>query len=430
MSESASFVGRSRQALSGFYRESLIKNASLLLVSSAVMSGMGFIFWVIAARIFSKDDVGVASVLLTAASFITTVGLLGLDSGLMRFLASSPEPKKQLESTVALVGLATLAAGVVYILLTPALSAKLAFLRHDYLDAAVLLAFLLALVTNALLQATFIAKRRAEFVLVGNSIFSVLKVAVLPALTVFGAMGILSAGWLALLVSIVVCVWILRARFSLSILPRFHRGALGHVRSYATTLFATGVENSVVQAVIPLVVLNRLGAARAADYYIVLSVASVLSMIPAATFQSLLAEGGHSVSTLDVNIHRSAKHVFALLLPAALALIVLGHYVLLLFGRSYADEGTVMLRLLALSAPFSALNYLADGVVNVRQQNRLFFAMNSFNSGAILVLCLLLVSHGLTGLGLAWLLGQVVTVAVYAVILRRDLPRFLRPPAS
>ena len=223
MSEPTSFVERSRHALSGFYRESLIKNASLLLVSSAVMSGLGFIFWVIAARIFSKDDVGVASVLLAAASFITTVGLLGLDSGLMRFLNSSPQPKQQLESTVALVSVATLTAGIGYILLTPVLSAKLAFLRHNYLDAAVLLVFLLALVTNALIQATFIAKRRAVFVLVGNSIFSVLKVAVLPALTVFGAMGIISAGWIAILVSIAVCAWILHSQFSMSMVPRFHQ---------------------------------------------------------------------------------------------------------------------------------------------------------------------------------------------------------------
>lgn len=418
---------KSKRALFGFYQESLIKNASLLLISNVILAGFGFVFWVIATRLFTKADVGIASVIFGATSLITTVGLLGLDSGLMRFLGSSVNPKRQLESTFALVCTSTTIAGITYIALAPMLSPKLDFMRDDWVDSVLLVAFVLAIVINALLQATFISKRRAVFVLAGNSLFSALKILMLPLLAVFGAVGIISASWIALSASMMLCVVILRNKFGIWLRPVYHPGSLGHVRKYATTLFATGIENSLIQAALPLVVLNHLGAAKAADYYIVVSVALLLSMVPATAFQALLAEGAHSIDTLNINVHRSAKHVFGLLLPAVVVVLLAGRYVLLLFGQSYSQQGTVMLQLVAMAAPFSALNYLADAVVNVRQRNRLFLIMNTLNSGMILLLSYLLVDHGLTGLGVAWLVAQALTVGIYAVIMRRDIPNFVRP---
>jgi O-antigen/teichoic acid export membrane protein len=399
----------------------------MLLISNVILAGLGFVFWVIAARLFTKQDIGIASVIIGATSLITSVGLLGLDSGLMRFLGSSANPRLQLESTCALVCVSTTVVGIAYIALAPALSPRLDFIRSDLVDSILLIAFLLINVINTLLQATFISKRRAALVLVGNSVFSVFKVALLPFLTVFGVMGIISASWMALLVSITLCIVLLRRKFGLWLRPVYHPGSLGNVRKFATTLFATGIENNLIQAAIPLVVLNRLGAAKAADYYIVLGVASILGMVPVTTFQALLAEGGSSIDALAINVHRSSKHVFILLLPAVVVMLAVGRYILLLFGQSYSDQGTSMLQLFALAVPFSAINYLADGVANIRQRNRLFLMMNSLNSGMVLLFSYLLVGEGLTGLGIAWLVAQILTVVVYATILRHDIPDFIRP---
>lgn len=423
-------VGRVRHALAGFYGTSLIRNASFLMVSNVILSGFGFLFWIVAARLYPKVDIGVASVVLTSTAFATTVGLLGLDSGILRFLSQSKHPERQLQSTVALASAATLTVGLAYLFLAPHFSGHLAFLRHQPLDGLFILAYLLVLIANTLAQNTFIAERRSVFLIVSSSIFSVGKVVALFALTTFGALGIVGAGAGAGALSVLVSFVLLRRTFHLTLLPRWHRGALGHVRAYASTLFLTGIENSAVTAVVPLIVLSHLGAAKAADYYIALSIAQVLGTIPATTFQSLLAEGSHSLESLHLNVHRSAKHVFILLLPAVAITLVAARFVLLLFGGSYAHDAQTLLELLALAAPFSALNYLADAVTHVRQWNRTFFVMNSFNSGLILLLAFLFVGHGLVGLGFAWLLGQVLTVAVYAVLLRRDIARFIRPRAA
>jgi O-antigen/teichoic acid export membrane protein len=413
--------------LRAFYSSSLIKNANFLLVSNAVLSGFGFLFWIVAARLFPKVDIGVATVLLSSTVLVTTVGMLGLDSSVLRFLAVAPHPQRQLQATTLVTVLTTLLGGGVYILVAPHVSHTLSFLSRRPLDDVLLLGFLVVTIASSLAQVTFTAERRAGYVTLTNTLYSVGKVALLVVFVGRGAWGIVGAGGLALLAALIVAVVVLRRRFQLTMLPIWHRGALTHVRAYASTLLLTGIENASVTAIVPLIVLAHLGAARAADYYVAMNIALVLGQIPATVFQSLLAEGAHALDSLARHVHDAARHLFSLLVPAVVVAVLGAHLVLSLFGASYARDAGPLLELLALAAPFSALNYLADAVTHVRQWNRLFFVMNSLNVGLILGLSLLLIHRGLTGLGEAWLLAQVITAALYAIILRRDLPSFLRP---
>ena len=110
--------------LVAFYRESVVKNASYLLRQQlrVLLSGLGFVFWVVAARLFSKSDIGVATVVLTAASFIVSLGLLGLDAGIVRFLSTAEDPQAQLSSQpLTVVGGTTLLAGAIFVVLTATL---------------------------------------------------------------------------------------------------------------------------------------------------------------------------------------------------------------------------------------------------------------------------------------------------------------------
>jgi O-antigen/teichoic acid export membrane protein len=195
---------------------------------------------------------------------------------------------------------------------------------------------------------------------------------------------------------------------------------------YASSLFAGGILSSLVAAAIPVIVLNRLGADQAADYYIVVSLTALLSVIASSTGLSLVAEGAHSQETLHEDVRKATLHIFSVLCPSILVYLVGGHYILSIFGRSYAQQGTALLRILALAAPFVALNYLADAIVNVRRQNGLFLIMCAFNSVLIICLSVLFVKRGLTGLGIAWLAAQALTVVVYGLVFRKELPAFVR----
>jgi len=421
-------VASLRHRLLTLYRGDVVKNAGVLMLSNIVLSGFGFVFWFVAAHLEKKSDLGIASVIITAVSLLSTTGLLGLDSGVLRFLAEDASAQRQIQTVLVWTTLASAALGVLYVTFASHLSSHLTFLSHHWLTSCLLLlTYLEAFVFSTIAQNVFISRRRSWAVLVGNSVFSVLKVALIPVLVALGAMGLVASTAVALVVSVLVLVTMMRRQFSLSMVPRFHRGSLTNVRRYATTLFFTGVENNIVQALLPLIVLNRLGSEPAGAYYIALNISMVLGFVASSTFQSLIASVSHSTEMVSQRIHDALVHVTLLLVPLVAVFVIFAPLLLGLFGHVYADQSTTLLRLLALAAPFSALNYLFDAVAHIRTRNGLFFVMNTLNCLSVVVAAALFITRGLTGLGLAWLVGQLVTALCYLVVYRRELGQWLRP---
>jgi len=81
-----------------FSKDPLYKNSIFLMASSVTAAGSGFFFWMIAARFYSAEDVGLASAIISAMGFLSMLSLLGFDISLMRFLPER-EDKKELINT-------------------------------------------------------------------------------------------------------------------------------------------------------------------------------------------------------------------------------------------------------------------------------------------------------------------------------------------
>lgn len=60
-------------------KDPLYKNSIFLMLSSVTGAGTGFVFWVIAARFYSAEDVGLASAIVSAMRMIGMLSVLGLD---------------------------------------------------------------------------------------------------------------------------------------------------------------------------------------------------------------------------------------------------------------------------------------------------------------------------------------------------------------
>jgi O-antigen/teichoic acid export membrane protein len=114
------------------------------------------------------------------------------------------------------------------------------------------------------------------------------------------------------------------------------------------------------------------------------------------------------------------KHTAILVVPAVVAVFVSAPWILSIFGRDYADDGTKVLRLLALSAIPDIVTAIYVGVA--RAQRRVVAATVVLGSIFVLVtgLCIpLLQVAGVNGAGWAWLIAQmVVATAVYRFGLR------------
>jgi O-antigen/teichoic acid export membrane protein len=68
-------------------QDKVLRNSFFLMVSTLLMAGLGFVFWVVVARLYSPAEVGLATSLIAASTLIAYVSQLGLNNTLVRFRA-------------------------------------------------------------------------------------------------------------------------------------------------------------------------------------------------------------------------------------------------------------------------------------------------------------------------------------------------------
>jgi len=90
-----------KKTISKFYNylpnDSLYKNSIYLILSTGVMAVFAFFFWMINTRLYSTEQVGIGTILLSIMTLISSFSNLGLGTGLIRYLPTS-ERKKMLLS--------------------------------------------------------------------------------------------------------------------------------------------------------------------------------------------------------------------------------------------------------------------------------------------------------------------------------------------
>jgi O-antigen/teichoic acid export membrane protein len=160
--------------------------------------------------------------------------------------------------------------------------------------------------------------------------------------------------------------------------------------------------------VVPIIVINKLGAKNSAFFYVALSIASLLYVIPLAINRSLFAEGSNDESTLRDHVIKTVKLTSGLLLLGNLSLIILGRPILYIFGKSYAEASFKLLVLLALSSFFIAIIGVIGTVLNIKHKIIQMAVMNIICFLLVVVMCVISVGGGLLAVGKGWLLGQIL----------------------
>ena len=74
-------------------RNPLYRNSIFLMLSSTVGAGTGFIFWIIAARLYSTEDVGLSSAIVSVMRLLMLLSFVGLNIGFIRYLPEKENKK-------------------------------------------------------------------------------------------------------------------------------------------------------------------------------------------------------------------------------------------------------------------------------------------------------------------------------------------------
>ena len=68
------------------WKDPLYRNSFFLIISFVLNAAFGFIFWIIAARFYSNDDIGIASALISSIGLLVLLSGFGLVDSIIRYL--------------------------------------------------------------------------------------------------------------------------------------------------------------------------------------------------------------------------------------------------------------------------------------------------------------------------------------------------------
>jgi O-antigen/teichoic acid export membrane protein len=389
----------------------IMVSSSYLMLTTVVTSGLGYGYWVVAARLFDAYVVGYLAAVVSAMMLVTTVGNMGLGLGVAYLL---PEAGRRWSS---LVNGVLLTVAVVAALLSAVLIFGAALLQMELGRIAASVPYLAAFVaTSALWTLAFVLdqvltiEQVAGLVLVRNTISSLLRLAALPLITWLGLgdaqddLALIAAwGLSALLSSAVVAIRFARhnpgvRRLSWAVSPR---GVREVIPLSATNHLLTAVIVA-PSLVLPIAVTQLLSVEENAYFYTTWMVATILFTVPYASSTALFAHTAADETLGRASINRVIALTMAVVVPLALAVILTRDVVLSFFGPAYVAHGSGLLVGLACASIPLSLFQLYIGIQRVRKSfaNALVVA----TIGSVLSIAATLMvgaTYGLTGMGVA-----------------------------
>jgi O-antigen/teichoic acid export membrane protein len=397
--------------------DSLYKNSIYLMVSSAVMAGFGFFFWLICARLFAAEDIGLATTIISVMGLIASISVLGLNTGLVRYLPNSKDKNNKINTCFTIVALTSIIVSSIFLLGLGKFSPRLVFIKENILMSFAFIFFMVVYSMSSIIESVFVAFRKAKFVLVKNTIFSVVKLGlpfVFFSLGIMGAFGIFSAYMSASFIGFGVVLLILIYKFNYK--PRFvfYDSVITKIGKFSFVLYLAGFVGGLSSTLMPLIITNTLNPETTAYYFMAMQIVSLLFVVSSATNNSLFAEGSANVKSLRKNVFKSIWIIAILLIPAILLTFLFGHFILGAFGEEYSTQGLNFLKIMTLSAILVSVNSVFGSVFKVKKRIGGIMVTSIISAVSILGLSFLFMkTYGLIGISYAYIIGQAIVTLTY-----------------
>jgi O-antigen/teichoic acid export membrane protein len=392
------------------------RSSFFLLASTVTTAGLSFLFWVVVARFYTPEQVGLATSLISATSLIAYLGLFGLNSTLIRFPAPGPARNGQVTQSVLLVTVVSCLAGAVYLFGLPLYGQKLLFVRDQPILAAAFVLFCACCGVNLLTDSVFIGGRMPQYnVLVDGLLQGLAKLATPFALVGFGAAGILGSTGVGYAVAVLASLVLMRRRLGFRFDFRTRGTRLREQLGFSVASYASSLLNLAPLMVTPLIVLQALGAAAAGYYYVAFQIASLLNAVSTSVGEALFAEVSYDESRFAELLRRSARIIAAVQLPAVAVVALGGGLLLRMFGGAYATRAHALLAVLACGALAVALNTWASFALKLARKMKHLILSNVVFAVVTIGLAAVWAPHGLMWLGWAWGAGNLAS-GLYAAV--------------
>ncbi len=402
-------------------------NSIALILGRMASSGLGFLTWIVTARLYAADQVGIASGIVAAMMLCVQLALIGVGSALInKYPEFTRQPARLVNTALNILVISTLTGAGLFLLLASTFFQELNVVAGSISYVLFFSGITLFGTLNVLMDHVSIVMRRNDQVFLRNVIFGVVTMAavwIVPLLSGdWGSKSIIAAWTLAGLSACFIGFYQLRRS-----VPNY-RYALEVDTQMGKSLIRTGFPNYLLTIaerapnwVLPILVIEMLSPTQNAHWYIVWMIAWVVFIIPISIGQNLFAEVSRKPGQLADSVRYSLRTSLLLGSLAAAAVIALPQLPLSLLGSDYVTAGTTPLRILALAViPVSFIQAyfgICRGTGRLREAILVGLISGMVGIGLAAVAGM---EHGLPGMALAWLVTQTAT-GVWAGFRLRNL---------
>lgn len=391
--------------------EAMVKSV-LMLATTLLMAGGGALFWVIAARLASPTQVGLAGSLVAAGDALALFAQLGLNIGIVRTMPISRDKAGDVTTACALVFAAALLLALGYCLLLPVTAPRLLDVLGSPIAIGLYCLMVAGTALNVFTDSVFLAVNKVWTYLKLNGVLMVVTKLALPFVLVgAGAFGLYSASGAAYLLCAVVSVFAvfrgLPGRRRLRPSPE-----LWEARHFTGAGYAAYVLHVVPQMVLPLIVVNFLGAGSTAIFFISFQIVTLQNALNLAVGNAAYADAERAETGRHRIVRRTGTMVVLYAAAGSLVVLVAAPLVLHIFGGAYADNGAWTLRILSFSAIATAFNYWGAFRLRLSRHLPSMVGVQLASTVAIIGFALLAAPYGTAWVAAAWGAGHAVGAAL------------------
>jgi O-antigen/teichoic acid export membrane protein len=393
-------------------------NSMSLILAKVFSLGLGFLAWLVAARLFDPTDVGLASAAVAAMMLCVQFSLVGVGSSIINlFPGQQHAPARLFDTAFSVVGASAFAAGAVFLVIAATFLHELRVVATDPVFAVVFVLLGVFGALGVLLDQISTVVRRGDEALRRNILAGLVTLVAIVGVAVgrsgSASLGILVA-WVIGSAAAVALGWRqlaaaqARYRYRLRLEPSLGRRLIGlGFPNYLLTL-----AERAPGPVLPIVVTELLSPAANAYWYAVWMVAWVVFIVPIQVGLSLFAEASHHPESLARIVRNGLRSSLAIGIIGAIGVTIGAELVLRLLGHGYAAAGATPLRILVWAVV--PASFIQAYFSTCRAIQRLREAIGTaIVSGAVGVVAAAIggIMAGLTGMAIAWVISQGLTAA-------------------
>ncbi len=411
--------------------KSLATNGGSLILNVLVSGVGGFVFWIMVANAAPKAAVAQGAALVSAMLGVMVISQQSVVANVPPLIAASPRPRRFALQFYAAASVITAVVAAMYVVIGPEVADGLSYLRDDRLGLIFFAGCLLWSVF-ALQDAVLSGIARGELVLAENTVWGLLRLAIVGLLPVIG---------IQLGVELIVLSWLIPAAFMVVAVNYFLfvaeraplRKPLGTHEFHRRDLFVhlgfeqvTAILAGMANLVLPAVVLTSLGATRSAPFLAAWSFIQVSERAMSTFAGAFAVEIRRAGRVKREAINLTVGFMVAFALAAVVGAQLFADDPMSLLGKGYGEDGGRVLAVLVFGTPLRVMSMLSAATNRVYGAGWRNLVQQTAYSAA-LYLSLVLIPLD-SGTAVAWCIviakASVAIVGTWHVVsyIRRDVP--------